>query len=394
MRTQIFISYRRDGGLNAAKALCERLSEKFEVFFDMNSLRNGRFDEAIDKSILECSDFLLILSPNAFSRFSDAEDWIRHEVKLALDNSKNIIPVFLDGFAPPITDNEDIKKTLLYNGLNFSEDNEFFDKLSAFLTSNKRCVLDIKCTEEGYRLCDSAVDNLKDTYKAILESGEYDVHVKLNLPDVNDSAKILNSAYSAQSNFAELVEFVANHLTKKHHTKCTLVETAIQFMISDKYNIRYAPVRLPEIPPFANESFTVYGVNYDYYVVCVWKFIIEELLKEFTIYEPNRINYYNKNRGEYYFLDCVIDRPSNSAKGNWYFLSRAKTIEEMPCSYYPLFKPQLFSLDAESIYKMIFPDFYYKAATEILLGNEIVKKEFLNPDSPIRSLANYWYGLS
>ena len=60
MRTQIFISYRRDGGLDTAKALCENLTEKYEVFFDMNSLRNGRFEEAIEKAITEIAYMMII----------------------------------------------------------------------------------------------------------------------------------------------------------------------------------------------------------------------------------------------------------------------------------------------------------------------------------------------
>ena len=76
MRTQVFISYRRDGGLETAKQLHALLKDNYEVFFDKESLRNGTFDDKIEYAISECTDFLLILSNNIFDRFEEEGDWI------------------------------------------------------------------------------------------------------------------------------------------------------------------------------------------------------------------------------------------------------------------------------------------------------------------------------
>lgn len=395
MRTQIFISYRRDGGLDTAKALCEALTEKYEVFFDMNSLRNGRFDEAIEKAITECSDFLLILSPNIFDRYFEPDDWISRELRLALDNSKNVIPIFLDDFTPPKTDDENIEKAMKYNGLRYGSEG-FFDKIKQFIVSNERCVLDIECSEEGYFLSDNAIDALKAAYRAIRESEKYDIEVKLNLPDINTASELLNRKYLGQDNYQELLNFTVNRLIRKHHRRKEIIETAVTYMLADRSNIYHAPKALPNPPSYAHGVFSAHGNGYNYFPVAAWERVINELLKEFTLLSENRTNYYrtSEHRSDYYYLDIVINRASNKKRGQWYFHSFAKTIEEMPCAHYPLMQPSLFTIDDESFFSMVLPDFYYSAALAILMGPDELKAEFLDPESPIRFLANYWYGLS
>jgi len=81
MRTQIFISYRREDGLAAARAIEAGLRDTYEVFFDMESLRNGRFDLSIEEAIGACTDFLLILSPSIFNRINADGDWISRELQ-------------------------------------------------------------------------------------------------------------------------------------------------------------------------------------------------------------------------------------------------------------------------------------------------------------------------
>ena len=48
MSYQIFISYRRDGGDMLAQLLFDRLTHLgFSVFYDVESLRSGKFNEAL-----------------------------------------------------------------------------------------------------------------------------------------------------------------------------------------------------------------------------------------------------------------------------------------------------------------------------------------------------------
>ena len=63
MKYDIFISYRRKGGYETAKHLYDLFSKDgYRVSFDLDTLRNGDFDQALLKRIDQCSDFILILS--------------------------------------------------------------------------------------------------------------------------------------------------------------------------------------------------------------------------------------------------------------------------------------------------------------------------------------------
>ena len=71
---QVFISYRRDGGEDLARNIKDRLSAKgFKVFFDVEALRSGDFNEALFQKIEECQDVLVILPHGGLDR-CDNED--------------------------------------------------------------------------------------------------------------------------------------------------------------------------------------------------------------------------------------------------------------------------------------------------------------------------------
>lgn len=94
----IFISYRRDGGIDSAVALQSTLKHMhYRVFLDVDSMHTGRFDTTLLERIKECQDFLLILSPGALTRCKDENDWVRREIEYAISLKKNIIPIICDG---------------------------------------------------------------------------------------------------------------------------------------------------------------------------------------------------------------------------------------------------------------------------------------------------------
>jgi len=104
---EIFISYRRKGGFDTARLLYDRLRlDGYSVSFDIDTLEKGNFDDELKNRVKACKDFLLVLNPGVFDRFFDPEcdpkdDWVRQEIASALEDNKNIVPLFLDGFVFP-----------------------------------------------------------------------------------------------------------------------------------------------------------------------------------------------------------------------------------------------------------------------------------------------------
>jgi len=98
----IFISYRREGGLDFSARLHEKLlANNYSAFFDIESMKSGRFDEQIYKKIEKSDNFILVLSPHALDRCINDDDWVRLEVEKAIALKKNIILLFMPKFEFP-----------------------------------------------------------------------------------------------------------------------------------------------------------------------------------------------------------------------------------------------------------------------------------------------------
>lgn len=135
----IFISYRRDGGQDAAKLLVEKLrQDKYKVSFDQENLGNGNFNEQLLKRIEECEDFILICDAKVFEKTiedKEGKDWLRIELAKALELDKNVIPIMLTGFnAFPKDLPSDIDKVRYKNGPQYSIAyyETFYERLKQF----------------------------------------------------------------------------------------------------------------------------------------------------------------------------------------------------------------------------------------------------------------------
>src|SRR5258708_6633251 len=91
----VFISYRRDStGRAFARSLKQELTHQgYDVFFDVDSIDAGKWEEQIRREVPERAHFLLLLTPNALDRCEDEHDWVRREFELAVDSKSNIVPV-------------------------------------------------------------------------------------------------------------------------------------------------------------------------------------------------------------------------------------------------------------------------------------------------------------
>ena len=118
----VFISYRRKD-ISWALAVYQYLaSQKYDVFFDYTHIPSGDFEQIIVSNIKARAHFVLILTPTTLDRCSDPGDWVRREIETAMDEKRNIVPLFFDGFSfgsPGVAEKltgklSDVKR---YNGL-------------------------------------------------------------------------------------------------------------------------------------------------------------------------------------------------------------------------------------------------------------------------------------
>lgn len=98
----VFLSYRRNGAEDFARALFQDLKhKKFSVFLDRQCLMSGQYEKQVLDVIRNCRDVVIILPPNALDRCSEEDDLFRKEIACAIENNKNIISIMRDGFRFP-----------------------------------------------------------------------------------------------------------------------------------------------------------------------------------------------------------------------------------------------------------------------------------------------------
>ncbi|MDE6407386.1 MAG: toll/interleukin-1 receptor domain-containing protein [Anaeroplasmataceae bacterium] len=136
----VFISYRRDGALDLAGRLYEKfINQGYSAFYDIESMNEGKFNEQIFKKIEKCLNFLLILPPNGLDRCINPDDWVRKEIRKAMELNKNIVLVFLPGFEFPKELPDDIKDIKQYQGVHYSFTmfKETYEKILEYLKDSK-----------------------------------------------------------------------------------------------------------------------------------------------------------------------------------------------------------------------------------------------------------------
>lgn len=141
MKYDVFVSYRRSDAFTA-NLVAEKLKAiGYSVFFDVETLRGGVFNEQLYEVIKNCSDVVLVLPPNGLDRCVSEEDWIRKEICYAMECQKNIIPVLLTGFEWPSPMPIGMEQLKFYQAVTATSA-EYFDmsikKLATYLKSRPR----------------------------------------------------------------------------------------------------------------------------------------------------------------------------------------------------------------------------------------------------------------
>jgi hypothetical protein len=105
----VFINYRREDAGPYARLLKVQLSEHFpeaQVFMDLDSIEAGvDFAEAIESAVRSCvvlvsligAKWLTITDEEGHRRLDDPDDYVRFEIRTALERCVRVIPVLVDG---------------------------------------------------------------------------------------------------------------------------------------------------------------------------------------------------------------------------------------------------------------------------------------------------------
>ncbi|MAU11501.1 MAG: hypothetical protein CL607_16885 [Anaerolineaceae bacterium] len=130
----VFISYRRTNIFHARAIFQNLRANGYDVFMDYESIDSGAFDQIILNQIKARAHFLVLLTPSALERCSEPGDWLRREIETAIEEKRNIVPLYFEGF-----DFADVQKYLpphlhvlgTYNALRIPSD--YFDEAMARL---------------------------------------------------------------------------------------------------------------------------------------------------------------------------------------------------------------------------------------------------------------------
>jgi hypothetical protein len=108
----IFLSYRHQDAAPYARLLQFQLRERFpdvRVFMDLDSIEAGLdFAEVIREAVGSCAVLVALIGrqwatladERGRRRLDDPDDWVRFEIRTALEREVRVIPVLVDGVRP------------------------------------------------------------------------------------------------------------------------------------------------------------------------------------------------------------------------------------------------------------------------------------------------------
>jgi formylglycine-generating enzyme required for sulfatase activity len=133
--SRIFISYRREDSSGYAGRLYDRLSQHFgddNIFMDIDPIEPGLdFVEVIEKAVGPCDvlialigrQWLTITDASGRRRLDNPEDFVRLEIKTALDRNIRVIPTLISGATMPQPEElpDELKKLARRNAIVISD---------------------------------------------------------------------------------------------------------------------------------------------------------------------------------------------------------------------------------------------------------------------------------
>lgn len=135
----VFVSYRRKDGSETARLVAEKLQQRgYRVFLDVDKLGAGEWSKELEQRILQCPDFVPIITPAYFEDVAKPTSVIRMEVALALRSERNVVPLLATPNPFPSKLPADLAGLPAKNGIKYVHEyaEEAVSRLCTFLKSN------------------------------------------------------------------------------------------------------------------------------------------------------------------------------------------------------------------------------------------------------------------
>lgn len=394
----VFISYRRDGGMPIAEDIYTSLSEEYDVFLDVESLKNGFFDTAIVEKIKQCSDFIVLITETVFNRCSEPNDWIFHEAMIALHENKNIIPIFvgLTSFPPNVP--EALRDICRFNGIFWSNAKQSCPKIKSFLISNKRYIISVVRNQDKIGLSTETKNDLVNLYQRFLKNGRLPVDVRIEIQDPKDlSTLMLRDDIIDSYGVDSALHIAEQSLLKKIKWIHDELECAISYMLQDEmldacafkmrdhYVSMYGAKKCIYIDDDGIENYAI--------TPYVWKEIVEELLKELV---TDRYNDYGNSK-DYIGIDCSVEKRNGSEI--WMFSSFIPVLKDneavmalIETLKMPGGRADYLDIPLRILTLHTYPDLYYNVG--LLKTNKTTQSfDEINKYKDVFNLLHYSFGL-
>lgn len=177
MNAQIFISYRRGDSLGSTGRLYDRLVSQFadkHIFMDVDTIAPGEdFIDAIEKAVEKCSILLAVIGKN-WVNITDAQgqrmllnpyDFVRVEIRTAMDRNIRVIPVLVENAPVPNPDElpDDLKQLSRKNAIELRH-TTFNSDVDRLVRSIQKFFEDEEANvREGQRLLALAEDQARES---------------------------------------------------------------------------------------------------------------------------------------------------------------------------------------------------------------------------------------